>query len=311
MPSSAAQVLVGLASSRRACARARCGPRRCPRAPARSSRATPGGRATPSPRSASSSPTSVLQQRGLARAVEAEHEHPLAAADVEASRPRTRSSGRTPSRGRRPRARPGPRAAARAAARAPCDRPAPRSTRFALSFSTRWSSVLAIRARFSVWPRIESASALQPRRSRASWRAASFVAALLVGLPRDEVLRVRAAVLDELALVEVQHARDRLVEQLEVVADHEQRAAVRPQELHEPLLGVDVEVVRRLVEQQEVAAREQDARELDAPPLTAGERGDREVEPVGGRGRARRRCAGPRSRPRSRRALRNASSASL
>ena len=97
----------------------------------------------------------------------------------------------------------------------------------------------------------------------------------------DEVLRVRAAVLDELALVDVQHARDRLVEQLEVVADHEQRAAVRPQELHEPLLGVDVEVVGRLVEQQQVAAREQDARELDPPALAAGERGDRQVEPVG------------------------------
>ena len=54
------------------------------------------------------------------------------------------------------------------------------------------------------------------------------------------------------------------------------------QELHEPRLGVDVEVVRRLVEEEEVAAREQDAGELDPAALSAGERREREVE----RGRA-------------------------
>ena len=133
-----------------------------------------------------------------------------------------------------------------------------------------------------------------------SWRAAILARRSSSALRGDEVLRVRAAVLDELALVEVQHARDRLVEQREVVADHEQRAAVRAQELHQPLLGVDVEVVRRLVEQQQVAAREQDARELDAPALTTGQRADREVEAVGARARARRRCAAPPTRPRSR-----------
>ena len=128
----------------------------------------------PSPRSASSSPTSVLQQRGLARAVEAEHEHPLAAADVEGDvlehglgaerlgevddlerdQARARRLGQPhahlalgPCRGRRG---------------------------WRSSFSTRWSSVLAVRARFSVWPRIESASALR-RSISDSWRAASFV----------------------------------------------------------------------------------------------------------------------------------------
>ena len=40
-----------------------------------------------------------------------------------------------------------------------------------------------------------------------------------------------------------------------------------------------------------VAAREQDARELDAAALAAGERVDREVEPVVGRARGRPRCA--------------------
>ena len=44
--------------------------------------------------------------------------------------------------------------------------------------------------------------------------------------------------------------------------------------------GVDVEVVRRLVEQQHVAAGEQDAGELDAPPLAAREHGERQVDAI-------------------------------
>ena len=80
-------------------------------------------------------------------------------------------------------------------------------------------------------------------------------APLFVGFPRNEVLRVGAAVLDELTFVEVQHACDRLVEQREVVTDDEQRAAVGAQERHQPGLGVDVEVVRGFVEEHEVAAR--------------------------------------------------------
>ena len=137
-----------------------------------------------------------------------------------------------------------------------------------------------MRARFSVCPRIEFASAFK-RSISLDCRAASLVRRSRVVLTRDEILRVCAAVLDELAFVDVQHPRDRTVEQLEVVTDHQEPAAVRTQELHQPLLGVDVEVVRRFVEQQEVAAREQDPRELDAPPLAAGERGDRKVETVG------------------------------
>ena len=85
------------------------------------------------------------------------------------------------------------------------------------------------------------------------------------------------------------------------MADDEQRPAVLAQEPHQPLLGVDVEVVGRLVEAQHVAAGEQDAGELDAPPLAARQHADRQIhavvaeaEPGGDRPR-------PRSRPRSRR----------
>ena len=75
----------------------------------------------------------------------------------------------------------------------------------------------------------------------------------------------------------MQHTRDRLVEQIEVVADHEQRAPVLAQEAHQPRLGVDVEVVGGFVETQHVAAGEQDPGQLDPSPLAAREHPDREL----------------------------------
>ena len=104
--------------------------------------------------------------------------------------------------------------------------------------------------------------------------------------PRRAVLAVRALVLGDVTdgvlgrAVEVQHAGDGLVEQFEVVADDEQRPAVLPEEPHQPLLGVDVEVVRRLVEAQHVAAGEQDPGQLDPPALAARQHADREVDAV-------------------------------
>ncbi len=104
--------------------------------------------------------------------------------------------------------------------------------------------------------------------------------------PRRAVLAVRALVLGDVAdgvlgrAVEVQHAGDGLVEQFEVVADDQQRSAVLPEEAHQPLLGIDVEVVRRLVEAQHVAAGEQDPRQLDPPALAARQHTDREVDAV-------------------------------
>ena len=124
--------------------------------------------------------------------------------------------------------------------------------------------------------------------------------ACLVLFPCDEVLRVGALVFDELAVVEVQDAGDRLVQQREVVADDEQRAAERAEEVHQPGFGVDVEVVRRFVEQQQLVAGEQDARELDPPAFATGERlisSRADPRP----GRARRRCGAPRLPPRTRR----------
>ncbi len=53
-----------------------------------------------------------------------------------------------------------------------------------------------------------------------------FCESLLVGRARHLILRVRAAVLDHFTFIEMQDARNRRVEQVEVVADDEQRAAV-------------------------------------------------------------------------------------
>ena len=58
-----------------------------------------------------------------------------------------------------------------------------------------------------------------------------------------------------------------------------QRAAARGQVPREPVDALDVEVVRRLVEQQQLGVVEQQPGERDPPPLAAGERLDRRVEP--------------------------------
>ena len=58
------------------------------------------------------------------------------------------------------------------------------------------------------------------------------------------------------------------------MADDDGAAGEVEQRLLERAQGVDVEVVRRLVEQQHVAAAAQQLREVDAVALAAGEVGD-------------------------------------
>ena len=78
----------------------------------------------------------------------------------------------------------------------------------------------------------------------------------------------------------MEHAGDRLVEQVEVVTDHKQGTLVVAQEVQQPRLRVDVEVVGRFVEQQHVAPREQDARQFHAAALTAGQHLQLQVQTV-------------------------------
>ena len=65
------------------------------------------------------------------------------------------------------------------------------------------------------------------------------------------------------------------------MGDDEHRAAPRGEVAREPVDRFDVEMVRRLVEQQQLGAVEQEPRDRDPPPLAAGERGDRGVHAGG------------------------------
>ena len=67
------------------------------------------------------------------------------------------------------------------------------------------------------------------------------------------------------------HLVDDGLEQLDVVADDDEPAAVAGEEAAQPGDRVGVEVVGRLVEQQRLGVGEQDAGQLDAAALAAGE----------------------------------------
>ena len=75
---------------------------------------------------------------------------------------------------------------------------------------------------------------------------------LLVGLALFEILVVVAAVADQPALADLDDAADKLVQELAVVRDDENRAGVALQILLEPEQRLEVEMVGRLVEQQQV-----------------------------------------------------------
>src|SRR5204862_405802 len=90
----------------------------------------------------------------------------------------------------------------------------------------------------------------------------------------------RARSRDELLLLHLDDARDELVEEVAVVADDEQRPVEFAQHLLQLLAALEVEVVRRLVEQQEVDLVVGQPRELQTALLSARERADLAVEVV-------------------------------
>ena len=100
----------------------------------------------------------------------------------------------------------------------------------------------------------------------------------LICLTTGQVLRVGALVFVHgaggvvAATVQVDNAGDGLVQQVEVVADHDQGTAIRGQEVQHPDLGVGVEVVGRFVEQQNVGTGEQDPDHLYPAALATRER---------------------------------------
>ena len=95
----------------------------------------------------------------------------------------------------------------------------------------------------------------------ASWRWAS-AACRAVGLAAGPQIGVEAAGIErQLAAVEMQGRRRRGVEQLAVVADQDKAVAIAAQIALEPQRGFEVEMVGRLVEQQQVGLGEQHRRQ--------------------------------------------------
>ena len=114
---------------------------------------------------------------------------------------------------------------------------------------------------------------LEPRRPARLLVAVGGVAALVGG---------------QTVAVELEDLRDRGVEEAAVVRDDEHGAGEAGQELLEPCQAVEVEVVGRLVEQQDGRPGEQHAGQQRARRLAARQRAERRVERHVGDARARR-----------------------
>ncbi len=82
---------------------------------------------------------------------------------------------------------------------------------------------------------------------------------------------VVAVVGDELLLIDVDDVIAHVVQQVAIVAHHQERVAEAPQMLGEPQHRLEIEMVRRLVEDQQVGIAEQRAGQRHAHPPAAGE----------------------------------------
>ena len=87
---------------------------------------------------------------------------------------------------------------------------------------------------------------------------------LLVGLALEQILVIAAAVTDQPALADLDNAADKLVQELAIVRDDQDRAGVALQILLEPEQRFEVEVVGRLVQQQQVRLLRQQPRQVRA-----------------------------------------------
>ena len=106
---------------------------------------------------------------------------------------------------------------------------------------------------------------------------AGDVGALLAGEALLLLLQPRAVVAlerDAPAMVELEDPAGDVVEEVAIVGDRHHRAGVALEELLEPVDALGVEVVGRLVEQQQIGAAQQQAAQGDATALAAGQRGD-------------------------------------
>jgi hypothetical protein len=88
-------------------------------------------------------------------------------------------------------------------------------------------------------------------------------------------LRVVAAVCAKLQSIDVHDRVDDGVEEVAIVRHQHQRSRIACEPVLEPQHGVEIEMVGRLVEQQQVGARRERLREIEAHPPSAGEARDR------------------------------------
>ncbi|SKY48729.1 30S ribosomal protein S5 [Mycobacteroides abscessus subsp. abscessus] len=95
---------------------------------------------------------------------------------------------------------------------------------------------------------------------------------------REDPVVVAALVLVDLTVVHLPGARGDGVEEPAVVGDDDERAASRNEVLGKPLHAFDVEVVGRLVEDQDVGVGDQRGRQRDPSPLPAGQFVDASIE---------------------------------
>ncbi len=96
------------------------------------------------------------------------------------------------------------------------------------------------------------------------------------------------------ATVQVQGMGGHVVQELAVVRDQQQRARVLQQPLFQPEHRVQIQVVGRFVEQQQVAGHHQRARKVQSRAPAAGEGGDRTRMGVGREAQAMQQLAGAR-----------------
>ena len=83
--------------------------------------------------------------------------------------------------------------------------------------------------------------------------------------------RIIALVRDALAAIEFQRPTRDAVEEVAVVGDEDHAAGIVFEVMLQPVGGLGVEMVGRLVEQQDVRPRQQQLRQRHAPPLAAGQ----------------------------------------
>ena len=80
---------------------------------------------------------------------------------------------------------------------------------------------------------------------------------------------ISAAIQRQFALIEMQDVVDRLVEQIAVMADHQRHMRIARQIFHQPQRAFEIEIVGRLVQQQEVGFGKQHGGQCHAhPPAT-------------------------------------------